>query len=67
MNKRARYLIGIIAVIPLTLTAEAILTGQDATSGGNLREAGEFRAVELVPTQSAGFANRFYTVPVQPY
>lgn len=67
VKTRARCLMGIVAAIPLTLTAEAMLTGQDTEHSGEFREAEEFRAVELVPTRSAGFANSFYTVPVRPY
>lgn len=67
MKTRTKCLIGIVALIPLTLMADGVLTQQDANSSSEAKESEEFRMVDLVPTKSAGFANSFYTVPTLPY
>ena len=67
MKTRTRYLIGIAALIPLTLMADGVLTERDAESGSNAPESEEFRMVDLVPTSSAGFPNSFHTVPSLPH
>jgi hypothetical protein len=67
MKTRTKCLIGIAALIPLTLMADGVLTEQDAESSSNAPESEEFRMVDLVPTRSAGFANSFHTVPALPH
>ena len=65
MKTRTRCMLAIAALIPLTLTAEVVLTEQEGNS--EVQEREEFRMVDLVPTSSAAFADSFYTVPALPY
>jgi hypothetical protein len=62
MTIRSRVILGLVAVLPLTLMAQGLLTDQTEDSVSE-----EFQLIDLVPRQSAGSANSFYTAPPLPY
>jgi len=67
MKTRTKSMIAIVLLLPLTLMAKGVLTEHDSSDTDGEKEREPFRMVDLVPRQSAGFANSFYTVPPLPY
>ena len=67
MNKRFNVMISMIALLPLVLIAQGGVTDHSEKVSGEGQQRGAFHAADLVPRQSAGFENTFYTLPPLPY
>lgn len=65
MKTRTKCIIGIVALLPLTLMADGVLTNQVLKSTSNAEEIERFQPVDRLPIHPAGVAI-VYTVPL-PY
>ena len=67
MKTRTKYVIAIVALLPLGLMADGVITDRVAKSNSETPESKEFQMIELVPRKSAGHGSSYYTAPPQPY
>ena len=67
MKTRTKYVIGLVALLPIGLMADSVLTDHVAKSDKETPKSEEFQMIDLVPRKSAGHGSSFYTAPPQPY